>query len=69
MDRSEWRDSRSNSLHSVEVKAGIRCTAILVRNFASDGETKCPSPYAGKKIRLFSLQIMTANLYIRKIQT
>ena len=69
MDRSEWRVSSNDGLHSAEIDAGILCTAILARNSVSDGETKCPSPYATKKIRLFSPQIMTVNLYIRKMQT
>jgi hypothetical protein len=49
MDRSEGRDSSSDGLHSVEIDAGIFCTAMLARNSGSNGETKCPSPYARKK--------------------
>jgi hypothetical protein len=48
MDRSEWWDSSSDGLHCVEIDAGICCRAILARNSGSDGETKCPSPYARK---------------------
>jgi len=50
MDRSEWRVSRSSGLNSVEIDAGICCTAKLVRNSVSYGETKCPSLYAKKKV-------------------
>jgi len=49
MDRSEWRVSSRNGLHSVEIDAGILCTAILARNSVRNGETKCPATYARKK--------------------
>jgi hypothetical protein len=52
----------------VETDADIRCTAILARNSGNDGEIKRPFHMPGK-IRLLSPQIITANLYIRKIQT